>query len=93
MIDLTPKPAVQVSVTSDGGHSVEFWALRCTEKIINVGENAHPAIIEQARAFKEQIAQTVAAYMKNAIKSDRSTLCAELEKNGQSDMAEILRRL
>ena len=31
--------------------------------------------------------------MKEAIKSDRTTLIAELEKQGQQEMADILRRL
>ena len=32
-------------------------------------------------------------YIKEAIKSDRTTLIGELEKQGQSEMANIIRRL
>jgi hypothetical protein len=60
---------------------------------VSVGGNCHPVIAEQAEAFKEMVQTLVCLYMKEAIKSDRTTLIAELEKQSQPEMANILRRL
>ena len=60
---------------------------------MSVGGNCHPLIAEQAEAFKEMVQTLVCLYMKEAIKSDRTTLIAELEKQSQPEMANILRRL
>jgi len=32
-------------------------------------------------------------YMKEAIKSDRTTICAELQKQGHAELANIIRKL
>jgi hypothetical protein len=58
-----------------------------------VGGNCHPVIAEQAEAFKEAVKDTALYYIQAAIKSDRTTLIGELEKQGQSEMANIIRRL
>jgi len=50
-------------------------------------------IAEQAEAFKDAVRATALYYIKEAIKSDRTTLIGELEKQGQSEMANIIRRL
>tara|TARA_R100000426_G_scaffold50154_2_gene36827 strand:- start:935 stop:1090 length:156 start_codon:yes stop_codon:yes gene_type:complete len=50
-------------------------------------------IAQQAEAFKESVSNVILFYMKEAIKSDRTTLIAQLEQQGHQDMAEILRRL
>ena len=84
---------VSVATTDYGGHSPEYWAERATNRIVSVGGNCHPVIAEQAEAFKEMVQTLVCLYMKEAIKSDRTTLIAELEKQSQPEMANILRRL
>ena len=84
---------VSVATTDHGGHSPDYWAERVTNRIVSVGGNCHPVIAEQAEAFKEMVQTLVCLYMKEAIKSDRTTLIAELEKQGQPEMADILRRL
>ena len=66
---------------------------RSADKIVSVGGNCHPLIAQQAEAFKQSVEATVAFYMKEAIKSDRTTLIAELEKQGHDDMANIIRSL
>ena len=84
---------VSVATTDYKGHSVEYWVEQVTRRIVSVGGNCHPVIAEQAEAFKEMVQTLVCLYMKEAIKSDRTTLIAELEKQGQPEMANILRRL
>ena len=85
--------AYAVHTTNFKGHDPDFWAETATERIINIGGNCHPLIAQQAEAFKRDVLQTISYYMKEAIKSDRTTLIAELEKQGQQEMADILRRL
>lgn len=84
---------VSVDTTSHAGLSVEYWAERCLDKIIQVGGRSHPLVTQQAEAFKDTIRVVLVAYMKNAIKSDRTTLYNEFLKQGETPMAEIIRRL
>ena len=85
--------AVSVATTDNKGHDPEFWAQSISDRVVSVGGNCHPAIAEQAEAFKEAVRATALYYIKEAIKSDRTTLIGELEKQGQSEMANIIRRL
>jgi len=84
---------VLVATTQDKGHDPEFWAKAAADRIVSVGGNCHPLIAQQAEAFKQSVEATVAFYIKEAIKSDRTTLIAELEKQGHADMANIIRSL
>ena len=84
---------VSVATTQNIGHDPDFWAAQATKKIVSIGGNCHPLIAQQAEAFREAVLQQISYYMKEAIKSDRTTLIAELEKQGQQEMANILRRL
>ncbi len=84
---------VLVTATQNRGHDPEFWAQSAADRIVSVGSNCHPAIAQQAEAFKESVRATALHYMKEAIKSDRTTLIAELERQGHKDMADIIRSL
>ena len=84
---------VVVATTQDKGHDPEFWAKAAADRIVSVGGNCHPLIAQQAEAFKESVQATAVFYIKEAIKSDRTTLIAELEKQGHADMANIIRSL
>lgn len=85
--------SVLVATTQDKGHDPEFWAKAAADRIVSVGGNCHPLIAQQAEAFKESVQATAVFYIKEAIKSDRTTLIAELEKQGHADMANIIRSL
>ena len=85
--------AGNVVTTNNIGLSVDHWAERVTNTIVSVADNSHPLIKEQAEAFKAQVLHASKYYMGEAIKSDRTTLIAQLESNGHKDMADILRRL
>ena len=84
---------VAVTTTEHKGHDPEFWAQATADRIISVGGNCHPAIAQQAEAFKESVRATALHYIKEAIRSDSTTLIAELSNKGHEDMAEILRRV
>jgi len=84
---------VVVATTQNKGHDPEFWAKTASDRIVSVGGNGHPLIAQQAEAFKQSVETTVSFYIKEAIKSDRTTLIAELERQGHGDMANIIRSL
>ena len=84
---------VVVATTQNKGHDPEFWAKAASDRIVSVGGNCHPLIAQQAEAFKQSVETTVSFYIKEAIKSDRTTLIAELEMQGHADMANIIRSL
>lgn len=86
-------PVVQVHTTSGRGFTPEEVASRCADKLVAVSDNAPPAIRDQARAFKANIEQVVASYMRQAIASDRTTVYNALKDAGHPELAELIRRL
>jgi len=82
-----------VKTTSGRGFNPDEVADRCLTKIIHVSDDAGPAVKEQAKAFKEQIRSVLVFYMKEAVNSDRTTVCNALADAGQKDLAEMIRRL
>jgi|TARA_R100000908_G_C3749298_1_gene144121 hypothetical protein len=97
MFDLkfnVPKePIVKVKTTQGRGFTPEEIAKRCVEKIISVSNTANPGIRDQARAFQKQIEQVLVFYMREAIRSDRTTVYNALSDAGHKDLAELIRRL
>ena len=85
--------AVSVQTTENRGFTPEEVALRCADKIVAVSANAHQAIREQAAAFKEQVTAVIAHYMREAIKSDRTTVYNAIMDAGQPKLAELIRRI
>lgn len=83
---------VDVSTTSNGGHPPEFWAKLAANRVIQVADSAHPAIREQAVAFREHVERVILLYMERAIKSDRTNVCNMVSEAGQPKLAELLRR-
>jgi hypothetical protein len=81
---------VQVFATSGRGFTPEEVAERALNKIIYVGDQAHPLIRDQAQAFKEHIRQVLVHYMKEAIRSDRTTLANTLTEAGHPELVKLL---
>lgn len=92
-LNLGDNAFVDVKTTQNRGFTPEEIAARCTDKLISVADTASPVIRDQARAYKEHMEAVVAHYMREAIKSDRTTLCNVLRMQGHADVAEIIRRL
>ena len=85
--------AFEVATTQNKGNDIEFWAKTATDRIVNIGGNAHPIIAQQAEAFKQSVFQTIVYYMQQSALSEKATLAGEMEKQGHSDMAKIIRSL
>ena len=92
--ELGPKLGqVEVVTTNNTGLGVDHWANRATDHIISVSADAPPAIREQAEAFKENVRSVMTYYIKQAILSERTTICGTLSSQGHNDIAEIIRRI
>jgi len=84
---------VMVYTSNDGGHSSEQIADMALNKIMSVSDSAPPVIRDQAIAHRDKLKEILMYYMKSMANSERTTICALMEKQGHNDMAEIIRRL
>lgn len=84
---------VDVMTTDHRGFTPEEVAERCLDKIVSVSDSAAPEIREQARAFKDGIRAVLVYYMREAIRSDRTSVYNALVDAGQKDLADMIRRL
>lgn len=85
--------SVEVLTTSGRGFTPEETTSRCMEKLMKVSDSAPDVIREQAKAFESVMREVILFYMKQVVKSDRTTLYNELKNNGYPEAAEIIRRL
>jgi len=95
-LDLTTArdvPIVGVRTTEGRGFTAEELAVQCANKILSVSDTAPPAIRDQARAFGKEIEKVVAHYLRQAIRSDRTTVYNALTDAGHPELAELIRRL
>tara|TARA_R110000751_G_scaffold230183_1_gene331703 strand:- start:1508 stop:1801 length:294 start_codon:yes stop_codon:yes gene_type:complete len=91
--NMPDQPMVSVKTTDNRGFSPEEVAERCVSKLISVSDGAHPAIRDQALAYKEHMEKVVAFYMREAIRSDRTTVYNALKDSGNPELADAIRRL
>jgi len=84
---------VIVTTTEHSNLGPEHWADRATERVISIGEDAHPLLVEQARAFKDRIRKVFSYYMEMAIKEDRSKVITLLRSAGHNDLANSVEKL
>jgi len=88
-----PLDAFEVHTTENRGHSPEEVAELCVNRLISIGDNSHPALQAQARAFRDRMLAVVTQYIKMGIEQDRATISTELSKAGYQAIANQLRRL
>lgn len=82
--------SVVVMSTEGRGFTPEEVAERALDKIIYVGSNAHPAIRDQAEAFKDSIRNVLVHYMHEAVRSHNVTLVNKFTKAGYPELVPIL---
>jgi hypothetical protein len=85
--------AIKVHTADKGGHSPDVIAKMCTDKLMSVATSAPPEIRAQAEAYKSQMLQIIAHYIKVAVTEDRTTTCLKLQEAGFPDLATQIRRL
>ena len=81
---------VMVMTTQGRGFTPEEVAERALDKIIYVGSQAHPAIRDQAEAFKDSIRQVLVHYMHEAVRSHNVTLVNKFKQAGHPELIPIL---
>lgn len=82
--------SVVVMTTEGRGFTPEEVAERALDKIIYVGSHTHPAIREQAEAFKDSIRQVLVQYMHEAVRSHNVTLANKFKQAGHPELIPIL---
>lgn len=82
--------SVTVMTTQGRGFTPEEIAERALDKIIYVGSHAHPAIREQAEAFKDSIRSVLVHYMHETVRSHNVTLVNKLTQAGHPELIPIL---
>jgi hypothetical protein len=81
---------VMVMATEGRGFTPEEIAERALDKIIYVGSHTHPAIRDQAEAFKDSIRQVLVQYMHEAVRSHNVTLVNKFKQAGHPELIPIL---
>jgi hypothetical protein len=81
---------IQVATKDFGGFTTEEVAERALDKIIQVGDQSHPLVREQALAFRNHIRSVLVFYMNEAVKFDRVTLAHKLREAGHPELIKLL---
>jgi len=81
---------IKVATTQNRGFTPEEIAERALDKIIAIGDQTHPAIREQAQAYRENIRKVLIFYMKEAVRSHNVTLVNKFKKAGYPEFISIL---
>jgi len=92
-MDLPKGPIVQVNTTANRGFTTDELAQQCVSRLISISEDADPALREQAKVFEKQALFLIKTYLDKAVQSDRTTLYNRLSESGQSELAELIRRI
>jgi hypothetical protein len=82
--------SVVVKTTEGRGFTPEELVERALDKIIYVGSQSHPAIRDQAEAFRNQIRAVMLFYMKQAVTSHNTTIANRLRNAGHEELIKIL---
>ncbi len=83
---------VMVQTTNNRGNTPEELAERMANKIVYVGGNSHPAIRDQAIAFKAAVQAVCLFYLKEAVTQDRATIAHKLREVGYPDLINLLEK-
>ena len=79
-----------VSTVSNRGFTPEELVESALDKIISVGGNCHPDLHEQAITFRNQIRGVLLESMKQAVRSDRTTLANQFRAAGHPELVKLL---
>lgn len=79
-----------VQTTVNRGFTPEEVAERALDKIIYVGDNAPDVVRDQALAYRDKLREVLVFYMKEAVRSDRTTLSVKLSQAGHPELVKFL---
>lgn len=81
---------IKAMAVSGRGFTPEELAENALDRIISVGSNSHPAIREQAEAFRAQIRAVLISYGKQCIRSNHTTLVNRFRNAGHPELTKLL---
>lgn len=81
---------VKVMTTSNRGFTADEIAERALDRILYIGDQAHPTISAQAHAFRENIRQVLVRYLNEMAQNERVTMAAKLRDAGHPELVNIL---
>ena len=82
----------EIKATSVSGRGItpEEVAEQALVKIVSIGGNCHPVIRDQAEAFKDEIRGVLVHYMKQAVRSNHTTLANRFRAAGHPELVKLL---
>ncbi len=81
---------IKATMVSGRGFTPEEIAEQALNKIISVGGNCHPVIRDQAEAYREQIRVLLVHYMRQAVRSNHTTLANRFRAAGHPELIKLL---
>jgi len=85
--------AVNIMTSDEGGHSTEQIVDLAMDKIMRVSDTAPQPIRDQAEAFQNHLRHVLYHYMELARREERATIAGRMHKAGNSEMADLVRRI
>lgn len=84
---------IKVYTSNDRGHNVPELSEMLLDKIISVSETAPEPIRDQALQYRKTIGEIIVWYMETAVRSDRDTICQKLTAVGQTEAANLIKKI
>ena len=81
---------IKTTLVSGRGFTPEELAEQALNKIVSVGGNCHPVIRDQAEAFKNDIRGVLVHYMRQAVRSNHTTLANRFRAAGHPELVKLL---
>jgi len=81
---------ITVATTDRRGWTPDELADRAVEKILYIGNESHPAIRDQAIAFRGAVRSVIKTYLEEAVNQDRATIAIRLHEAGYSNLVHLL---
>ena len=85
--------SVNVMTAEEGGLNTEQIDELAMDKIMKVSDTAPPAIRDQAEAFQNHLRVVLYQYMELARREERASIANKMNKAGNSEMADLVRRI
>ena len=85
--------SVNVMTSDEGGLNTEQIVELAMDKIMKVSDTAPPAIRDQAEAFQNHLRVVLYQYMELARREERASIANRMQSAGNSEMAELVRRI
>lgn len=84
---------IKVHTTDNRGHNAQELTEMLLDRIISVSDTAPQPIRDQAFQYREMIGKIILWYMESAIRNDRDTICQKLTAVGQTEAANLIKKI